>query len=122
MDTLLDLFMDDYNVNCHVVIFKNAIDKNGNKEISREFDTKGRFFAQGNMGYTNDSLFSKAADDVESFNADAKVFIPGDIDPTQLTVTDGYVEINGDGIKHKIIRTQKAYIFDEINFTRVWLK
>ena len=110
-NSLLDLFLDDYNVNCHIVTYKNEIDKNGNQTISNELNNVlGRFFEVGNMTLGN----------VESFNSNVELYVPCDIDPNQRVITNGYVEING--TVYKIVKVQKAEIFNEVDYTRIFLK
>lgn len=111
MDSLLDLFLDDYNVNCHIVVYKNELDKNGKKAISNELDSVGRFFENGSLEQDQRT---------QAFLTNAELYIPCDIDPSQRIITSGYVVING--VKHDIVKVQKADIFGEINFTRVWLR
>ena len=110
MDCLLDLFLDDYNANCHIVVYANDVDENGKKVISSEIDSVGRFFSissmsQNGMQYENLS--------------NAELYISCDICPTQRVINDGYVII--DNHKYKIVKCEKAIIDNKTNFTRIWL-
>lgn len=110
-DSLLDLFLDDYNVTCKITIYKNELDKNGKQTISNVISTVGRFFEVGSTEY---------AGNVEAFLSNSELYVPCDVDPSQRVVTSGYVEMNGK--KYDILKVQKADIFNEINFTRLWLR
>lgn len=110
-NSLLDLFLDDYNVIAHVVVYANGLDKNGKQAISNEVTINGRFFETGSLQQNGN---------IEAFLTNAELYVPCDIDPKQRVVTSGYVEI--DNHKYDIVRVQKADIFDGIDFTRIWLR
>ena len=55
-----------------------------------------------------------------SFLSNAELYIPCDIDSKQRVITNGYVVI--DNQEYDIVKCQKADIFGEINFTRLWLR
>ena len=109
--SLLDLFLDDYNVNCHIVVYKNDTNENGKKIIANEVDCVGRYFSSSSMNQDGKSFENLS---------NAELYVPLDICPTQRIVNDGYVVI--DNYKYKIVRVQKADVFNEVNFTRIWLK
>jgi hypothetical protein len=110
MDSLLDLFLDDYNANCHIVVYANDVDENGKKVIVSELDSVGRFFSVSSM--------SQNGKQYENLS-NAELYVPCDICPTQTIINDGYVII--DNYKYKIAKCEKANIFNETNFTRIWL-
>ena len=110
-DSLLDLFLDDYNVNCKITIYKNELDKNGKQAISNTLTTVGRFFEVGSTEYGSN---------IEAFLTNSELYVPCDVDPSQRVVTSGIAEI-GDK-KYTILKCQKADIFNEINFSRLWLR
>lgn len=109
--SLLDLFLDDYNANCHIVVYANELDKNGKKIISSEIDSVGRFYESGSMAQDTRT---------NTYNSNAELYIPCDIDEKQRVITNGYVVI--DNVKYDIVKCQKANIFNETNFTRLWLR